>query len=254
MRENIARQFDITPEIVTHGSVLDERNNRMINWAEDEWVATHNRQEIADYIAFALRILNNVGLRANGVTSPWNTGDRNERVYAAAISDALWRENRIARAWYFLPIDTTSLSARPKVMYRSRKTGRCAVSVTSHCQDFAWHAQYCRTRREGLANARQRMEWILSADGTRGRMRDLFDAGSPIVFHSHVSSLYSNGTRAGLLAFKELIGRIERAFGGRARWTRCSALARNHTGWGLGFRRRQIRDRAFSPPCTAESQ
>jgi len=54
------------------------------------------------------------------------------------------------------------------------------------------------------------MEWTLTADGKCGRMRDLFEAGCPIVFHSHLSSLYSNGTRAGLQAFEELVGRIER--------------------------------------------
>lgn len=226
MRNDIAPQFDITPELVTHSLVMNMRSNTMGHFAEDEWVAMHNRRDIADYIAFALRILKRVGLRANGVTSPWSTGNRNERTYAAAISDAVWRVNRIAHTWYFLPIDTKSLCARPKVTYRSRKYDRSVVSVTSHCSDFAWHSQYCRSRRAGVAKAREAMEWVLSRDGKRGRMRDLFEAKCPIVFHSHLSSLYSNGTRAGLKVFEELVGRIERAFGDDIRWVKCSELAR----------------------------
>lgn len=225
MRKSIARQFDITPELLTHHQVIDIKSDRHLHWYEDEWVALQNRKTIADYIADCLRILNRSGLRANGVTSPWSTGNRNESVYAAAISDALWRVNRISHTWYFLHVDTKSPRVLPKVTFRDRKHGRTVVSITSLCGDFIWGTMDFRTRREGIDHARARIEAVLSRDGARGRMRDLFRAGGPITFHSHAQSLFSNGTRAGLLGFKELILRIERTFGDAVRWTRCSEFA-----------------------------
>jgi len=228
MREQVSKQFDITPEIMTHQQVVDIRTGALTHWFEDEWVARQDVDAIAEYIALALRILKKVGLRAKGVTSPWATGNRNEKVYAAAISQAQWRVNRLAHTWYFLHVDTTSPRVLPEVTYRSRKHGRTVASITSVCGDFLWWTQYCRTRGQGLKRARADMESVLTRDGKSGRMRDLFEAGGPIVFHSHLQSLFSNGTFAGLLAFEELVGRIERAFGDSVRWATCSELAREH--------------------------
>jgi hypothetical protein len=218
-------QFDLTPEIVTHQMVVDPKTQARLHWYEDEWVAQHDRAEIADYLSFALRILKNVGLKANGMTSPWATGITNEKAYSAAISDALWRVNRVRHTWYFLHGDTVSPRVLPQVTYRDAEHGRTVVSLPSGCGDFLWSAQDVPTRREGLAAARAGMESVLSADGKSGRFVELLHGGGPLVFHSHAQSLFSNGTRAGLQVFEETILRVERYSGEAVRWVKCSELA-----------------------------
>ena len=225
MREGLAPQIDITPELVTHYTVAREKGYGFLHEFEDEWVARQDRATLAGYLAFALRILKKAGLRANGMTSPWSTGDRNEAVYAAAISDALWRVNRGKHAWYFLHIDVTSPCVRPQVTYRDPGTGRTVVSIPSACDDFLWNSMYCRTKKEGVAVAREALEQVLSRDGKRGRFVELFRGGGPIVFHSHAQSLFSNGTQAGLQVFQEMVRRVESIFGDGVRWIRASDLA-----------------------------
>lgn len=221
----LAGQLDITPELVTHQHVLDPKTGAGLHWFEDEWVARQKRETIAEYLVFALRILKSVGLRANGMTSPWATGITNEKVYAAGISDALWRVNRIRHTWYFLHIDERSPRVLPRVSYQDREQGRTVVSIPSGCGDFLWNTQYRPTRSEGLKEAREAMEGVLSRDGRRGRLVELLAGGGPIVFHTHAQSLFSNGTLAGLTGLEELVGRVERHLGDRVRWVKCSELA-----------------------------
>ncbi|MBM4080203.1 MAG: hypothetical protein FJ278_10935, partial [Planctomycetes bacterium] len=124
MRRRIAPLFDITPELLTHQMTVNLKTGGLLHLYEDEWVARASVAEITDYIAHALRILKNVGLPANGVTSPWSTGNRNERVYAEAIGRAQWRVHRRKRSWYFLHTKASGPPQQPAVTWRDRKTGQ----------------------------------------------------------------------------------------------------------------------------------
>lgn len=225
-RRKIKPQFDITPEIMTHQRVVEPKSGRLLHWFEDEWVARATVEEIADYIAAALRILRKVGLPANGVTSPWATGNRNERVYARAIGEAQWRVHRRRVTWYFLHVVSQGPPARPKVSYRDRQGRFSVVSVPANTGDPFWITQQHRSRRAALSAVRPSVDAMLSADGRAGRLRELYDAGGPIVIVTHWQSLFSNDNRAGLQAFKELVARIERTFSDGVEWVTCSSLAR----------------------------
>ena len=65
----------------------------------------------------------------------------------------------------------------------------------------------------------------LTEDGRGGRLAQLFDAGTPIVFHTHWQSLYSNGRRTGLRVLGEVGRRVASAWGDGVRWVKCSGLA-----------------------------
>ncbi|MBM4094157.1 MAG: hypothetical protein FJ276_32840, partial [Planctomycetes bacterium] len=83
VKDRIAPHFDITPEILTHLTAY-RMEGGFAHVYEDEWVARASVGEMTDYIALALEILEHVGLPANGVTSPWDTGKGNEEQYAKA--------------------------------------------------------------------------------------------------------------------------------------------------------------------------
>ncbi|MCK4601087.1 MAG: hypothetical protein KAU28_01390, partial [Phycisphaerae bacterium] len=87
VRRRIAPRFDITPELLTHLVAFDPRDGFQHVY-EDAWVARATANEIADYIAFALKLLAKAGLKPNGVTSPWDTGSTNEKTYAEGIGKA----------------------------------------------------------------------------------------------------------------------------------------------------------------------
>jgi len=225
-RQKIRPQFDITPEIMTHQRVVDVKSGSLRHWFEDEWVARATVDEITDYIACALRILKKVGLPANGVTSPWATGNRNEREYAQSIGQAHWRVHRRRMSWYFLHVNGRGSPKWPSVTYRDHQGRYLVVSVPANTGDPFWGSQGHRSKRAGLDAVRPALDAMLSRDGKSGRLRELYEAGGPMVLLTHWQSLFSNDSRAGLAAFKELVRRIDRAFGDDVEWVTCSELAR----------------------------
>ena len=74
--------WDIHPEMVTHTRVIDTKTGHpypdhslkfMENW---EWTTGRSADEIADYMAYALHILKNIGLPCEGITTPGGFGNR----------------------------------------------------------------------------------------------------------------------------------------------------------------------------------
>src|SRR4051812_10671358 len=94
VREAIVPDWDIHPEMVTHTWVIDTRTGRpyperserfLENW---RWTDGKSADQIADYLAFALRILKNAGLPCTGVTTPGGFGNRALPQLAQATRDA----------------------------------------------------------------------------------------------------------------------------------------------------------------------
>jgi len=84
VRERVTPAWDIHPEMITHTWVIDlktghpysERSERyMENWL---WSANRSVDELAGYISYALRILHNVDLPCEGITTPGGFGTMDE--------------------------------------------------------------------------------------------------------------------------------------------------------------------------------
>jgi hypothetical protein len=225
VRTLIAPRFDITQEFLTHGPAVDIATGRFKHVYEDVWADQAGVEEMTDYFAFAMRILIAAGLPSNGVTSPWMAGIKNERRYAQAIARATWRMHRRRLAWYFLHILSKGRPSWPWVTWRSRKANLTTVMVPATTTDPYWATIKARSARAAKEARDAAVEQMLTADGRSGRVREVFDAGCPIVLLSHWQSLYSNGRCAGLAALERVVERIERTFGDQVRWMRCSQLA-----------------------------
>src|SRR5207247_6096281 len=94
LRDFMSKDWDLTPEMVTHTRVIDTKTfrpyetydlNFMENWG---WSQKRSVDELADYVSFALRPLRNAGLPATGVTSPGGFGGKNLPNYPAAVLQA----------------------------------------------------------------------------------------------------------------------------------------------------------------------
>jgi len=225
-RERIAPLFDITVELLTHQAAYDLARGRYLHVYEDAWVSRASVSEMADYIALAMRILKNVGLPPNGVTSPWAAGIDNEKRYAEAIARATRRVTGRKFAWYFLHCLGSARPRWPWIAWRDKKAGLVTVTVPANTDDRLWASQDAGSARAARAAVESGIDQWLTADGRRGKIRDLFDAGLPIVILTHWQSLFSNGRCAGLAGLEKLFGRVEKAFGAGVRWMRCSELAR----------------------------
>lgn len=229
-RERIAPRFDITPELLTHQAAVDISTGRFLHVYEDAWVSRATVAQMTDYLSLALRILQNVGLPANGVTSPWAAGIDNERRYAEAIARAQYRVHRRKFAWYFLHCLGSKRPRWPWLAWQDKKAGLKTVTVPANTDDALWATQDRTSARAARDEARRGIDRLLSRDGRKGRIRQLFDAGWPIVILTHWQSLFSNGRCAGLWGLGELLGRIDRTFGADVQWMRCSRLARMARG------------------------
>jgi hypothetical protein len=190
---------------------------------EDAWAAHQDEATLTAYIARALQILRNVGLEPNGVTSPWALGREVEEAYANAIAAALREACGVRLGWYFLHLDSHAPAVPPRVMRLDPQAGTALVSIISGSReissghyDFAWRTQFGEPAE---------IDVLLTADGTSGRLVELFAHDSPLAFHTHWQSLFSNGSGDGLDAFGRLVERINNTWGDRIRWTSARELA-----------------------------
>ena len=226
VREDLAPRFDITPEILTHLNAY-QMEGGFRHVYEDEWVARATVEEMTDYIALALEILDHVGLPANGVTSPWNTGEHNEAQYARAIGAAQWRVHRRAVTWYFLHVLGKGPVRGPSVSHRDPETGQVVVSIPGMTDDPFWSTQrpMSATPRAARAAANAGVDALLGEDGQSGRIPEVVRGNCPVVLLTHWQSLFSDGTCAGLWGLGKLLGRLRKVYGRRLSWTKCSELA-----------------------------
>ena len=174
--------WDIHPEMVTHTRVIDTktghpypdiRSKFMENW---EWTTGRSADEIADYMAYALQILKNIGLPCEGITTPGGFGNR-------ALARSL-RRRRSSRC-------ATSSSAEDPALFpppvrqrrRERRAARgicapastapipaCVVSIIGCTGD--WTGGWDNTRPVGV-------DRFITADLQHGRMVDVIQRGEP---------------------------------------------------------------------------
>jgi len=222
VKGELTKWMDLTPEIHTHARALDLETMTLLDENERDWASHQTEATLTPYISAALRFLKEVGLEANGVTSPWNFGFEVEEDYRKAISRSLREVNGLDQAWYFLHVECDGTHFRSRLVQRDGD--QWLVSIASQCGDHLWQTMEDQaTGRDYVASV---ADHFLTEDGTSGRMAELFHAGTPIVFHTHWQSLYSNGRRTGLQALAEVGRRVKEAWGDDAEWVTCSELAR----------------------------
>ena len=231
VRQRIAPRFDITPEILTH-LAAHKMEGGFAHVYEDEWFAMATVEEMTDYIALGLEILEHVGLPATGVTSPWNTGEFNEPQYAQAIGNAHWRAHRCPVAWYFLHMVGEGLPREPSVTIRNADTGQVVVSIPAMTLDPFWDTQrpMSVTRLAARSSAKAGMERLISRDGKQGRIPEVVRHGYPVTILTHWQSLYSDGSCAGLRGLADLLKRLHQRYGEDLQWSTCSELAEKVAG------------------------
>jgi hypothetical protein len=224
VRERIAPRFDITPEFLTHLRAYDLKKGGYQHIFEDVWITRAPLEEVVEYFVLAFQILQNVGLPATGITSPWESGIDVVKKYAQALADAQWKVFQRKLTWFFLYSADSGPPRKLTVEYQVPGRGQTVVSVPANAPDTFWSMERpTGERRQFIQN---NIDRLLSADGRTGRIRELIETNHPVILLTHWQSLYTQGTGLGLEGLTALAERIQKVFGNSVEWISCSERAR----------------------------
>jgi len=220
----IAPNFDITPEILTHNPVVDLETGGFVypSVAEHIWSQTQNAETLTPYIARALQILKHAGLEATGVTSPANFGKEVEKEYARAILQAQQQVNNRSLTWYFLHTDTQSRYLSPRLALVDKAQRQAVVSIVSGYGDYVIDPAIEDEPRTEKIN--HYADQYLTANGNQGRLAELYQADSYLIFHHHWWRMIKEDY-LGFDILREVTGRLHRVFGEKIQWMKVSDIA-----------------------------
>jgi len=225
VRDRFAPRFDITPEFLTHLRAYNLKTGEYQHIFEDVWMSKAPLDEIVEYFVLAFTILKNVGLEATGITSPWESGIDAEKKYAQALAEAQWKVFGRKLTWYFLHAVSSGKPLPCSIEYENSVHGQVVVSVPANTGDIFWSMRL-PNREERWPFIKQGIDHLISSDGRSGRIREIIDAGRPVVLVTHWQSLYTQGTALGLEGLSALAERIHSVFGDSFEWVTCSEMAR----------------------------
>jgi hypothetical protein len=223
-RSEIAPQFDITPEILTHTLALDLKTRQMIPEAEHLWMNARSQAELSEYMSLATSLLRQAGFNPTGITQPVTfKGDRPS--YNQAVLDAIrppTSDPAGTVAFYFIDFWEEKPPVPPHpVVVLDREKGEAVVSILAYADDYFWNSQY--PNQPGYL---EMADGLITADGQSGRLVELMRAGAWATFCTHWQSQYSNGSRQGLAGLEVVAERLANTFGARLLWMTNSEIAR----------------------------
>lgn len=225
VRTLMVPNFDVHPEMVSHTWVIDTKTGRpypertdrfMENW---RWTDGKSADQIADYMAYALKVLRNVGLPCSGITTPGGFGNRVLPQLAQATLESVRDVYQAEIPHYFRHLYTDERSVAPRVEYASGLDGedpRCVVSVIGCTGD--WFGGW-----DGLTPGRA--DQFITADGQRGRLPEVLRRGEPAVLVGHWPGFYFNGQHVGFVVLQEVVRRLRAHFDNLI-WMTLSELSR----------------------------
>jgi hypothetical protein len=210
VREFMMPTWDIHPEMVTHtwvinpktGRAFDERSDKYLeNW---EWSQNKSADELAAYMAFALKVQKNAGLVCEGITTPGGFGNKNRDALARATFQALRDVFNAEIPHYFRHLFTDpKQSVAPRVEFAAgidTDNPECVVSIIGCTGD--WFGGW-----DGLT--RGTVDQFITEDGKGGRLPQVIAAGEPAILVCHWPGIYFNGERVGFNIFKEVVKRLD---------------------------------------------
>jgi len=210
VREFMMVDWDIHPEMVTHtwaintktGKPYTEKNEQfMENWG---FSVGKSAEQLAEYMAYALRLLKNVGLRCEGVTTPGGFGNRSREALARGTLLAVRDIFQAEIPHYFRHLFTGKESVAPRVEEASgldTDDPRCVVSIVGCTGD--WFGGW-----DGLSPGS--VDQFITEALEGGRLPEIIDRGEPAIMVSHWPGLYFNGDEVGFAILQDVVRRLHR--------------------------------------------
>lgn len=225
VRTELPSHWDFHPEMVSHTWVIDTKTGRsypertenfMENWG---WSAGKSVDQLADYLAYALRILKNVDIPCEGITTPGGFGSRARPELAQATLEACRDVFQTEIPHYFRDLFTDETSVAPRVEYASGLNGpdpKCVVSIIGCTGD--WFGGW-----DGLTPGS--VDLLITRDLEGGRMPEVIRRGEPAIMVCHWPGIYFNGLEIGFNILKEAVKRLHEGYDNLV-WMKLSEIAR----------------------------
>jgi hypothetical protein len=212
--------------MITHTRVIDLANGRPnaeISAATMENSYPQEKKsvdELAAYLAYALRILRNCELPCEGITTPGGFGGLVKSELSLAVQEAVRDVYGCEIPHYFKYVSGGDQSTEPKLEHVSGlDTGdpRLTVNVPAGTGDWfgGWDGD------EPTQGDR-----YSSDDATSGRMVELIERGQPAVMLCHWPGMYTHGSKQGFEDFKKVVIALSTRFGDQTVWMKLSEIAR----------------------------
>lgn len=226
VRELMVPNWDIHPEMITHTRVIDLKTGRPFDEISPATMENSYPQEdksvdeLAAYLAYALRILKNCGLPCEGVTTPGGFGNRVKPKLSLAVQQAVRDVFQTEIPHFFKYVISGDGSTEPTVEHVSGLgTNDINLTVNIPAGTGDWYGSW-----EG--DETPQPDKYATADASSGRMVELIEKGQPAFMLCHWPGLYSNGTKAGLHAFQRNVVSLNDKYGDTTHWMKLSEIAR----------------------------
>lgn len=225
VRDVIVPDWDIHPEMVSHTFVIDTKTGRpypeksehfMENW---RWTDGKSADQLAEYMAYALRVLKNVGLPCEGVTTPGGFGNRVLPELAQGTLQAVRDVYGAEIPHYFRHLFTDDRSVAPRVEYASglqTDQPRCVVSIIGCTGD--WFGGW-----DGMEVGH--VDQFITEDGRGGRLPKVIARQEPAILVCHWPGIYWNGYELGFRIFQQVVERLHAHYN-HLQWMKLSEISR----------------------------
>ena len=198
-RDVIWPNFDLTPEMLTHSHVVDLETWELTEeWEQGEWVDPPV-ERLTDYIVAAMKILRNVGIPCEGVTSPGAFAKKQEAAHARAVLDAAMSVNGIRRPFYFLWHKVGELPDVP-LWVAEPDEGIAIASIVSCAGD--WFGGWT-----GYTPGDP--DKFITEDLEGGRLPEILERELPCILLGHWPGFYYGGEEVGFDVLKEVKRRLD---------------------------------------------
>ena len=247
VRELMMPDWDIHPEMISHTWIINTKTGRPYPERtgyyieNDGWSQDKSADQLADYMAYALRILKNVGLDCEGITTPGGFGSQNRENLAKATLESCRDVFNAEIPHYFRDLFTDEQSVAPLVQYASGLDGddpKCVVSIIGCTGD--WFGGW-----DGLVPGSADMH--ITEDLKGGRLPEVIARGEPAILVCHWPGVYFNGEEIGFNIFKEVVRRLEARYDNLL-WMKQSEIARYWAARELTKIDKQGRQVIFNAP------
>jgi hypothetical protein len=226
VRDLMVPNWDITPEMITHTRVIDLNTGRPTEELSPATMENsyppqpRSADEMAAYIAYALRILKNAGIPCEAITTPGGFGNKCKAELSLGVRQAVSDVFAPEIPHYFKYIVEKNESSLPRLEHvegLNTPTPKLVVNVPAATGDWlgGWEGD----------NPPQ-AEKYCNDDATAGRMVELIERGQPAVMFAHWAGFYSNGSKKGFEGIKRVILALNARFKDKTIWMKTSELAR----------------------------
>jgi hypothetical protein len=234
--------------MITHTRVIDLKTGRPF---EEISAATMENSyprekksvdELAAYLAYALRILKNCELPCEGITTPGGFGNLVKPELSAAVHEAVRDVYNTEIPHYFKYIVAENESSQPQLEHvRGLGTDDVRVTVNVVAGTGDWFGGW-----DGDLQAEP--DRYATRDGQSGRMVEWIRKGEPAVFLCHWPGMYCQGTKTGFQAFQQVVTAINEHHADAVQWMKLSEIARYWAAKELTYLDRADGEVVFDAP------